>query len=1195
MGSLIQIDSISIDLANSIEKSDAGKCDHRFSIRGYVAEIREKDWKLCWPFPLQGNHGESEGQPCLLPPLDVPKFRRWCCQTCQQEIAAEGSDEDNQGEFHSCCTGCKSASNCLSNAAVTSDIQLRLASTPDTVENRGIDLNSSTNLSCGNDCLLANKEKEKKLEVAKNGMIDHETGMEGKLNHQLTSVPPPEVCPWLRLEAPTNDKGFEGNEVSDVKFTTSNLKCADQNSSEFCNGGTLISAHDQCQKELKKTCSILEAGEIVAVADHTTYDTTEHSPNESVASQKALPRITENFVENDFQDHHLEKSPSLPRRKPRKVRLLTDLLGENVEKKTEKFTIQGFSSDGTSEASATLQTLPPSVEGSLTNMDKSVKKFFLDEELKPAEISSHRVHNEGQNLEGHAEVNDTILDNRFKDVHSSIGLQENMKSYWSKPEIDRGLTMGKKKKKKIQVVDKHLRSYPYQNEENMHVVSKACASKTPSLSSSFAFSEKGMDNFHLHALKLGNKCNLSKQRGKMLQVDGDLGSLSSWENDKLVEDSVAVTGAKLMSNMPVVIPIASAQGSICNESGVKEGLHLSQNSYLAPQACNKKCFSQIDNQLPFSVSSQEGTSKVHNLVKKGRETDVVGESSIPYKQIKDAISDKGVSCEEITGSENTQKPVEAMEHASFKKTNGDQTADQVSEGGTLDDIPIEIVELMAKNQHERRLSEAENGSFQLTRCADERKAQMTVGSGIHGKGGLSLLHEGLKVKPHGRHGENGMSLRGENVRPGKRKSVHYFSPIDDGNHLNRNSLCQTQSSFPFEVSNSQKRLPNGFHFPTMGSSLCSSAQNCKMNGSNAARGSTDPVLQVQGGCSLHETILHPDDKASHVWAPITPDHLSLGYDIPKRVVSQSTCATIDMTSLQTNALHKQKMDRDDVDLNCLNLNATCLEKLNRNEESGTLNRMNAEYPFPCKHNGIEPQQNMRASLDLYSNEIIPAMHLLSLMDAGMKSIKPINDCVSAQMFNRPSYHGDCNSKLEIDKALSSLKQPSSDYYSKNYLSNKSHGGFLSSPTLGASSSIQHKKKFIRAGSFNNQTSPKSGKSKIKSPNPVLQNRGNKQFSWTYVETETETETPLQRKLEVHGNCVTLAPSKDSYISNSCSTNRNPADFTLPDMGNIYMIRGEDLKFEKPSNPKKRPSLVTFEGCKQQRNLKETKIKDHEKW
>lgn len=193
---------------------------------------------MCWPFPLQGNHGETEDQPCLLPPLDEPKIRRRCCQTCQQEIASEGSDADNHGEFHSsCCTGCdKSVSNGFSNTAVRSDVQQQLASASDTVGYRAIDLNSPTNLICGDDCLWTNNGKEDKVEVVNNRMIgeltaqfheyygqsftpyacglifsiipsDHETGVEGKLNHRISSVPPPEVDPWLMLKEPTNDKG----------------------------------------------------------------------------------------------------------------------------------------------------------------------------------------------------------------------------------------------------------------------------------------------------------------------------------------------------------------------------------------------------------------------------------------------------------------------------------------------------------------------------------------------------------------------------------------------------------------------------------------------------------------------------------------------------------------------------------------------------------------------------------------------------------------------------------------------------------------------------------------------------------------------------------------------------------------------------------------------------------------------------
>ena len=96
----------------------------------------------------------------------------------------------------------------------------------------------------------------------------------------------------------------------------------------------------------------------------------------------------------------------------------------------------------------------------------------------------------------------------------------------------------------------------------------------------------------------------------------------------------------------------------------------------------------------------------------------------------------------------------------------------------------------------------------------------------------------------------------------------------------------------------------------------------------------------------------------------------------------------------------------------MNHNEAGLEKLSRNSSSETFNRMNGEYSFPCKHSGMEPHQNLRGSLDLYSNETIPAMHLLSLMDAGMQSRTAFDVGVSSQMLKRPSYLGDCNTKLE---------------------------------------------------------------------------------------------------------------------------------------------------------------------------------------
>ncbi|XP_074310982.1 uncharacterized protein LOC141646891 [Silene latifolia] len=56
------------------------KCKH-FSIRGYVSEVRKRDPKLCYPFPLN----ESIDPAKELPPMTIPESRWWRCSGCVPE------------------------------------------------------------------------------------------------------------------------------------------------------------------------------------------------------------------------------------------------------------------------------------------------------------------------------------------------------------------------------------------------------------------------------------------------------------------------------------------------------------------------------------------------------------------------------------------------------------------------------------------------------------------------------------------------------------------------------------------------------------------------------------------------------------------------------------------------------------------------------------------------------------------------------------------------------------------------------------------------------------------------------------------------------------------------------------------------------------------------------------------------------
>ncbi|KAK7282995.1 hypothetical protein RIF29_12169 [Crotalaria pallida] len=1179
MGSYIQIDSICIDLTNSAGKRDVGKCEH-FSIRGYVSEIRKKDWKTCWPFSVD----ESAEQPSL-PPLDFAKYRCQCCQNCPQESAGKDIDKDDQTAFVCCTTQCRSDTNC-NNAVVKSATQCRSDTNcnnavvkpatlqdplPDTLGRRGIDLNS--NLSCVSDFVQFNNEKEKNVEAVLGRGIDLEIDSEDYLNPQVTGVSSTKACPGLIQEVHTSKRvaGCEGNEVSDVELAI-NHKGMDKSSADIYNGGT-PSADNQCQEELIKACNVLGNSPCAIKANNTTNHTTGHHPLESVACNHTAPSGSKhNVVENDFQDHHLEKSTSLSRRRHRKVRLMTDLLSEKGDSKTEQITIQGSPSHETQAPSIFPSKADTRGDLTLTNMGQSRKRKFLrDEARRPADMCVQRV-----------AIDDRKEDaTKFKDVMAGTGLQDAMKGYWSKSEMERNHIMGKKSRK-IKVTHNHMIPKSHQgprreNEDTRDTADKAYASKT--LHSRFApgtLTGEGMDKFPFHSPRIENEFNMSKRKDKMPQTDGELDSLSCQKTDMLAEKSFVYSEGKIMSNMPVAIPIPSSQGVLSGKGG-EEGLQLSLNSYSAAQVSNKKCIHQIENRLPFPLSLQEGTSNLHQLKRKDNEINVFGGLSIPSNHI-NAFSGKGVCHEETTGARNTEA-VKSMEQPGVMKRYSEQTT-EVSDQGTLDGIPMEIVELLAKNQYERCLPDVENKSSMMDKPTIRRNTPMTVSNTV---AELSFLKKGQKEKHQGTHKKNNMAIRGENVKPSKRNPVHYFSPFN-GSNLGMNNLCPPRSPFGFEVSQSQN-----IQFSQMGSTQLGSARKCKVSGEE--RGSSNVTLQAQGGCSLHKTILHPDDEASRIWASWTSNHVSLGYDVPKKVVSQPTSANMDIISLQSRALQKQSMRRD-IDLNCPNLHVAGPEMLSRHAGPGTFNRVDGGYPFPRKHNEMEPHQNLRGSLDMYSNETIPAMHLLSLMDAGKQSRTTFNEGVNAQMFRRPSFHGDCSTKLEIgtSKSHSTLKRQSSDYYRSSYSSDKSGGSFLGSPTFAASSSTQHDMEFIRAtGACYGRNSMEFGKKeKAKSSNSVMHNRVSKQFSCPHL----ETETPVQHKLEVRGTHETLLPVTVT-LGNSCMVNRNPADFTIPETGNTYMINGENLKFEK-SIPKKRPRIPTPHGCKQQRNLKGTKLNEHSK-
>ncbi|KAK9273992.1 hypothetical protein L1049_018806 [Liquidambar formosana] len=355
-----------------------------------------------------------------------------------------------------------------------------------------------------------------------------------------------------------------------------------------------------------------------------------------------------------------------------------------------------------------------------------------------------------------------------------------------------------------------------------------------------------------------------------------------------------------------------------------------------------------------------------------------------------------------------------------------------------------------------------------------------------------------------------------------------------------------------------------------------------------------------------------------------PNHIPYGLNIPPSCAPQSI--NIDMISQGPGTMHKGKMNGNH-DVDFLNLNVANLEKQHRNFSSETFNKIHAEYPYVCNHKGTELHPKLMGSLDIYSNETIPAMHLLSLMDAGMRST-PFNMDGDTKFLERSSFPHDYRSKefsemdIGVYKTNHASRHLSSDYYRKNHLSEKSCECSPAIPTVSAFASFQNDVNFRRTAGFTGQVPLKPReKGKAKCSYSPTQNRGRKSqksvstsvglgknhesipvhdtrkrflgtsdFMLCPSQCRTIENSTKCFELEAHSSYGTVWPVKSCSETEICSINRNPADFSIPEAGNVYTIGAEDLKFGKTIYSEDRSGLISIDGHKRQRIMKLNAVK-----
>ncbi|XP_031256628.1 protein EMBRYONIC FLOWER 1 isoform X2 [Pistacia vera] len=1268
VGSSIKIDSISIDLVSNNE-NDARKCEH-FSIRGYVSEIRKKNWKNCWPFALDDNHHKFEEQACTLPPLPVSKFRWWRCQNCLQEIGAESIKYNNGNAFNYCSSArFKSGGTCSHTSSLAPVQQLDFHQGPklNILDRTIVDASTATNLNDDDfHPSSCTDKKEKKSESADNPIIEHEIvsedntsldipesagaatgGISGMMtagsNHADDTEALKANCNGSVELGQLSHGSYENTEVE--QLSDQNLKTVAKNSSGLCQTGIQPSAEVE-HLNVVVSCGTSEVNGMVNDVIDAVKSTNKHPCLGFDDYDNASSESAETLPGNDPEDHH-DNSSGSHRRKTRKVRLLTELLAENGDASTNLPRDEKFSSNSAPDASAEVAApstpqCPVAVQGNVLRVfDQNRKRKFLrDEEWRPVEVSSQNNFNKRDRTCNEGAETVSRLASADSEEDAGTGLQIGEKSQLNKFRLVRSPTMSKKKNKKGQFVDEFLSlAVPCQEHVQKEYQNEAgdvsVANTVFSGSRHTTFTSRGMHPFPLPQ-KTERNSSLCKKKSKMPLVDDGQASLIPWSNGLLRGSPLTRKDIEITQMPSLTAPFQSAQ-DVSNEKGP----HLSLNSCLSTEGYDRRYISPLEDCL---FLWQGGISKENQVTGKDSQTNYTGDSYFPSKSEPDAYQRK-VNCDlssntlrtsflndkqksisqaetgscslmqqmDFCGRNNNMKSTETLEHSALPKKHCAQRADKVSEQGIIDDIPMEIVELMAKNQYERCLPDVEN---------DNRQSETTINTSnaeIYAKGKFNFLLEetAQKPKPRAKSSKNGKITRVGSVGSTKKKSVDCFSHVNR-EHINIHQLEPTSAPTEFRAfPHCQERLPSGVKFSDTSFSKHGSSQNCQWIGNILGHRSSQTNLQTLGACNTCQSVPRQNKEAAHLWSSMMPNHMPFLYNFAQKHADPSS--NIDAFPHYPNSLRKGNLNGNH-GINFLNLNATSTEKQNRNSDSENVSRPQAEYPLACKHSRM-------GSLDLYSNETIPAMHLLSLMDAGLRSGAPIDIDGTPKFHKKPSFLHDHHSKDVSGmssggyKTSSTMKPPLYDYYGKNHLPENSHEYITGMSTVGASGfSFHHDKGVKKTTGFTGQASLRSQeKEKTKgsdSPSKNKSHRSQKSVLTTggsstnhgsipfnmqkmFLGTSDSMAFPLQchvvenaskRKLEACNTTSGILPLKSSSKTEKCSVNRNPADFSTPEARNIYMIRGEDLKFRKPVFSDNRSGLIKLDRRKRQRKLTAAKGK-----
>ncbi|CAH8346958.1 unnamed protein product [Eruca vesicaria subsp. sativa] len=993
MGSSIKINSISIDLAGGAKEINMVKCDH-FSIRGFVAETRERDHNKCWPFPEE-SVSLVDQESYSLPSLSVPKFRWWRCMSCIRDIDADGTKD----------RGLHPNSSSISKKKLNRNSFAILSQS---------NLNSLT---------VIDQEKERRIDIAGNAVEVNED-----INCKRSQKDDQRATTFLKR---VNSKSRKLVRNKKAKVTD-------------------ISSWKEKHNVGGQAVTTFGSSEVAGVVEDTPPKAIKNHHKDSLVLMES---------DNGSSESINLSMTGLQRRKTRKVRRLSELLDQPETK-----TSGGIRKEESS----------PSKRG-------RKRKVLLPEN----NYVSRKLITVGGTSENNASK--SCDSNQDYSTSADCGFERDL------------LTKGKQKNRRFQVVDEFVPC-----ETSQEGVGKNDPDPLHS-----SFKEKYSVLCPLSDPRTEKKLSLTrKKKNKAVSVNGKstLISFGSQYTRDLLNNEKRVGSLFEASEGYFRKPfLHQPSGRPVNNDHVRsrdvEANSLGEFGSSSKSNTVGWLRTGVDAAVDFSSNNNTDRLSFQNF--NLRNTSEVADRSFLIQKVKLDADRKG-------------KTVMFQEHHHVATTNKSQSHDR-KENNTPedqnDDIPMEIVELLAKNQYERCLPDKED---------DKHPSQETT---THKPKNTLLIDLNETY-------DNGASLEDNN---------NTSKPCDSNarreeQHFVTGKQHKSLDFFPISISQPFVPSPFGIFPPPTTQDNRFSGQTCQWLG-NVPTMSIQPPYRVLRACNTCQSV--PQAPSHPIWASSMRP--------PQPQCHHHTPVSFNMDPSTKLGMLSQAPPSNE---SAWNLNSVAA---NGKQKCGS----SSEFSFGCKHGG--GVNNSESS--------IPALHLLSLMDPRVgpnPSDHHQGNTKATTKRHFPHVSQLPKERIEIQTGDSSKtaayqtkNQFPYDYYNKSFPIGTSSFSFQNTQP----SWIHHhqEKKSKRKDTSSND----QGRFQLLGASDSMK----LPLKFHMMDKEKKQN----RKAERCSNASTWL-QKNSCGPIVCSVNRNPADFTIAEHGNVYMLTGESLKVRKRSTYKKKTSL-----------------------